>query len=116
MFLHLQHQNLRIHAVSKELVLECYRISKLFPPEERFAITQQIRRASLSVYLNICEGCSRKSESERKRYFEISRGSVIETDAALEICVDLNYINKQQLEKLGTHLIEAFKLLSSLLK
>jgi four helix bundle protein len=49
--------------------------------EERFALAQQIRRAALSVHLNIAEGCSRKSETERKRFFEVSRGSIIEIDA-----------------------------------
>jgi four helix bundle protein len=45
-------------------------------------MVQQIRRATLSVHLNIAEGCSRKSPSERKRFFEISRGSLIEVDTA----------------------------------
>jgi four helix bundle protein len=58
-----------------------------FPVEEKFGVTSQIRRAALSVHLNIAEGASRKSEAERKRYYEISRGSVIEIDAALDMHV-----------------------------
>jgi four helix bundle protein len=46
---------------------------------------QQIRRAALSVKSNLAEGCSRRSEAERKRYFEVSRGSVIEIDAAWKL-------------------------------
>lgn len=53
-------------------------------------ITQK-RRAAVSVYLNIAEGSFRKSETERKRYFEIARGTVIEMDAALDLAGDLNY-------------------------
>ena len=55
---------------------------------------QQIRRAALSVVLNIAEGCSRKSEAERKRFFEISRGSLIEIDAAFDIANELGTLEK----------------------
>jgi four helix bundle protein len=54
-------------------------------------MASQIRRAALSVHLNIAEGCSRRSETERKRYYEVARGSLIEIDAALDIADSLNY-------------------------
>jgi len=54
----------------------------------------QIRRAALSAHLNIAEGASRKSEAERKRYFEVSGGLVIEIDAALNIANDLKYLTE----------------------
>jgi four helix bundle protein len=78
MFLQLAHTKLDVYKVSQELALECYRITKQFPNEEKFALVQQIRRTATSVHLNLAEGCSRKSEAERKRFFEISRGSLIE--------------------------------------
>ena len=78
-------------------------------------MVQQIRRASLSVHLNIAEGCSRKSATERKRFFEISRGSVIEIDTALDIAHALNYKNDEQLQVLGSHLINTFKQLTGLI-
>lgn len=92
MFLQLAHTRLNVFQYSKSLALECYRITKLFPQEERFAISQQIRRAALSVHLNIAEGASRKSAAERKRYVEIARGSVIEVDAAIGISFELHYV------------------------
>jgi len=55
---------------------------------------QQIRRAALSVKLNLAESSTRKSTLERKRYLEVSRGSVVEIDAALETVVDLEYFKK----------------------
>jgi four helix bundle protein len=88
MFLQLAHTKLGIFQVSKSFTLECYRISKLLPQDERFAMTQQIRRAALSVHLNIAEGCSRKSPAKRKRFYEIARGSLIEVDTALDIVID----------------------------
>ena len=91
MFLELSHTKLDIFKVSKSFVLNCYRETKTFPPEEKFGIVQQIRRAALSVHLNIAEGCSRRSVAERKRFYEVARGSLIEIDAALDIAVELNY-------------------------
>ncbi len=52
-------------------------------------MVQQIRREALSAHLNLAEGASRKSINERKRYFEIARGSVIEVDTAIEIAFEL---------------------------
>jgi four helix bundle protein len=76
----------------------------------------QIRRAALSVHPNIAEGCLRKSIVERKRYFEISRGSLIEVDAALDIAGDLGYCSMASLSDLGKYLIDCFKMLSALIK
>ena len=75
----------------------------------------QIRRAALSVHLNIAEGSSRKSEVERKRYFEISRGSIIEIDAALDIANDLGYLQNINTENIGNQMIKCFRLLTGLI-
>lgn len=115
MFLQLSHTKTDVFAVSKSFTLECYKITRSFPPDERFAMTQQIRRAALSVHLNIAEGCSRKSEAERKRFFEISRGSVVEIDTALDIAVELEYISAENLSFLGTNLVSTFKQLSAMI-
>jgi four helix bundle protein len=101
MFLELSHTKTPVFQQSKAFVLECYRVTKDFPQEEKFAMVQQIRRAALSAHLNIAEGFSRKSEGERKRFFEVSRGSIIEVDTALDIACELQYKSKNQLEILA---------------
>lgn len=115
MFLQLAHTRLNVFQYSKSLALECYRITKLFPQEERFAISQQIRRAGLPVHLNIAEGASRKSLAERKRYFEIARGSVIEVDTAIGMSFELHYVNLQQLKPLEQLILQSFKTLTGLI-
>ena len=95
--------------------MECYKITKLFPDSEKFALVQQIRRAALSVHLNIAEGCSRKSKPERTRFFEIARGSVIEIDAAIGIAYKLTYMTLEESQPLGEGIIKTFKLLSGLI-
>jgi len=116
MFLKLNHQKLDIYGISRKFVHECYILTKSLPAEERFGLITQIRRATLSVHLNIAEGASRKSETERKRFYEIARGSLIEIDAALDIACDLEYLGGIQLEKLGESMIRCFKLLTGLIE
>jgi len=116
MYLKLNHQKLDVYQVSRTFVFECYKLSNLLPTEEKFGMISQIRRAALSVHLNIAEGSSRKSEVERKRYFEISRGSIIEIDAALDIANDLDYLKNINTEILGDAMINCFKLLTGLIK
>lgn len=115
MFLQQAHTRLDIFKAFSAFVLDCYRITKEFPAEERYAMVQQIRRAALSVHLNIAEGCSRKSPAEWKRFFEVSRGSVIEIDTALDIANELNYCSREQLNTLGEKLIITFKQLSGMI-
>ena len=101
MFLALSHTKLDIYTVCRSLVNCCYKASKFLPAEERFNMVQQLRRAALSTQLNIAEGSSRKSEADRRRFYEIARGSLIEIDAILDVGLDLNYWNKDDLEELG---------------
>lgn len=108
MFLTLNHQKLDIYNFSRAFLIECYRLTKVLPAEEKFGMISQIRRAALSVHLNIAEGSSRKSEVERKRYYEI--------DAALDVAKDIEYLNNYDLTKLGESMIKCFKLLSGLIE
>ena len=92
MFIQLKHKSLDVYQAIRELVKETYKISLQLPHDEKFKMVQQIRRAALSVKLNLAEGSTRKSILERKRYFEISRGSLVEIYAVLETAFDLNYL------------------------
>jgi len=115
MFILLNHKTLDVYLIIRELIKETYKVSLLLPAEEKFNMVQQIRRAALSVKLNLAEGSTRKSEIERKRFLEISRGSVVEIDAALETAVDLNYFTREQLKNLGALLNRSFAMLSKMI-
>ena len=115
MFLTLNHQKLDIYGVSRQFVAECYKLTKFLPESEKFGMISQIRRAALSVHLNIAEGASRKSDAERKRYYEVSRGSVIEIDAALDVANDLGYLKGLDLNSLNESMIRCFKILTGLI-
>ena len=115
MFLNMTHSNLDVYKCSRQLVLESYKLTKKFPDAERYELTRQIRRAATSVTLNIAEGCSRNSFSERKRYFEIARGSAIEIDSALDLTFDLEYASIEEMSLLGSLLLRVFKILSKMI-
>ena len=115
MFLQLAHTKLDVFALSKQLVLSCYRETISFPSEEKFGMISQIRRAALSVHLNVAEGCSRKSVTERKRFYEIARGSIIEIDAAIDIAVELGYTKMEKLKLLGELMVTTFQMISKMI-
>lgn len=114
MFLNLKHTEFEIYSVTRKLIMEGYKVTKSFPPEEKFSLTQQIRRAIISEHLNPAEGASRNSIAERKRFYEISRSSYVESDADFDIAIDLKYCEEIQLKNLGNLLRDCFVQLSSL--
>jgi four helix bundle protein len=114
MFLELPHAKPDVFKMSKSFVLSCFKETKAFAPEEEFGIIQQIRRAALSVHLNIVEGCSGKSAAERKGFYEVARGSLVEVDTGLDIAVGLNY-TAQNLTELGQLIVRMFQLISKMI-
>jgi len=115
MFLQLKHTQLEVYKASEKFVENCYQLTQHLPSEERFGMISQIRRAALSVHLNIAEGASRKSTLERKRFFEIARGSCVEVDAALDIASSLGYLQKFDTQPLGISLVTCYKIISGLI-
>lgn len=99
---------------SYELVLEIYKITKRFPKTEEFGLISQIRRAAVSVVLNIVEGHRRAGNKEFLHFLNIARGSLTEIEASLEICSGLNYLDKEEYERIDSkvnelaYLIDAF--------
>lgn len=115
MFLKLNHQNLFVYSETRIFSKHCFLFTKSLPADERYNLVQQIRRAALSVHLNLAEGSSRKSLAERKRYYEIARGSVIEIDAALDACEDFGYCSKDLLTELGSSMVKVFVALTKMI-
>jgi four helix bundle protein len=86
-----KYDDLLIWKEGRVLVKEIYQFSKSFPKDEVFGLTSQIRRASLSVPLNIAEGAGRNSNKEFAHFLDIAYGSLYEIDTCLYLSVDLQY-------------------------
>lgn len=99
--LNLSHKNLDVWKLSKELVRAIYNLTDNFPRAEQYGVTNQLRRASVSIVCNIAEGSARKSALERKRFYEISRSSLVEIDSVMEICKDMGFVNDEEFNKMG---------------
>lgn len=90
------YKNLIIWQKAHELVLIVYQISKHFPAEERYGLTSQLRRAVLSVALNIIEGYARRSNGDFRRFLDIALASLSETEYLLELSHELGYLPEVQ--------------------
>jgi four helix bundle protein len=85
--------------LSRKLVSETYILLRQFPSDEKYGLISQAKRASVSIPTNLAEGGSRNSMKERKHFYEISFGSLIELLNLLTIGFDLGYINSKEYKK-----------------
>ncbi len=93
-------RNLKIYQRAINFAVEIYKISKLFPKDEMYGLVSQIRRAVVSISLNIAEGSGNNSEKEFKRFLEIALRSDYEVMTCLEIALRLNYLKKEDYDNL----------------
>ena len=100
---------------AKELVKAVYVLTRKFPTDERYALTDQIRRAVVSIPSNIAEGYGRASNADYAHFLAIARGSLYETLTQLEIAEDLGYISEMP-EGLDSLAAEVGRMLGAMLK
>ena len=79
-----------------DLSLLIYKLTYSFPPDEKFGLTSQLRRCSVSIPSNIAEGWGRSSTKEYIHYLQIARGSLMEIETQLIIAFKLNYFSEEK--------------------
>lgn len=99
-----------------ELVLMIYDVSKKFPIDERFGLTNQIRRCAVSITSNIAEGFSRSTPKDKNQFYYISLGSITEMQNQLLIARDLMYIGTNQIKKIADQSVLVQKLINGLVR
>jgi four helix bundle protein len=105
---------LKVWQRSHALVLQVYQLTKKFPPEERYGLTSQLRRSTLSVPTNIAEGSKRLTNAEYARFLNIAEGSLAETEYLLMVSRDLGYLPVALTSPLLTEADEIAKMLHAL--
>ena len=99
---------------AKEVVKNTYILLKKFPADERYAMCDQLRRASVSITSNIAEGVNRFSLKEKTHFMEIAYGSLMEVSSQFEIAEDLGYISTENRMSMDHIIEETARLLSGL--
>lgn len=110
------YSKLIVYQKSKQLTTDIYLLTKQFPISEIQGLTSQIRRAVVSVPLNIAEGDARNTDKQFNNFINIAIGSITEVKVCLEIALNLKYINKLQFDKTFLQVEEISKLLYSFKK
>ena len=110
------HKDLNVWQESIKLVTLIYEKTKLFPKDELFALTSQIKRSAISIPSNISEGAARESNKEFLRFLYIAQGSVSELDTQLLIASNLNFLGKSDYVQIDEELVAIRKMLAGLIK
>ena len=110
------HTQLRAFELADSLALETYRITRLFPKEEVYGLTSQMRRAAVSIPSNIVEGCARETRAEYVRFLEIAFGSLRELHYQFSLAGRLNYVTGIDASRCESRMQEAEKVLGALVR
>ena len=105
-------KDLQIWKRSRTYCSKIYTATSSFPESKKFGLTNQLRRASVSIPSNIAEGSSRKSNKDFSRFLEIAIGSCYEIETQLLIASDLKFISENESHELSTELNEIIKMIS----
>lgn len=109
------YRDLIVWQKSMILVTLIYKLSKQFPEDEKFGLTFQIKRSSVSIPSNIAEGYGRKYTKEYSRFLQIARGSLYEYQTQFEIALNLDFIKSEDLKAINQISMELEKMLNSLI-
>lgn len=109
-------RKLQVWDKSHELTLRIYNLTSVFPREEIYGLTSQIRRACASIPTNIAEGCGRGSSAEFRRFLQIAMGSASETEYLILLTHELKYLNTNEYTELTDTIVSIKKMLTALLR
>ena len=110
------HTRLRAFELADQLAVDVYLATQSFPREEQFGLTNQMRRAAVSVASNIVEGCARSSEKDYLRFLDIAYGSVREVEYQISLAVKLGFFSEDDGHQLAAVAEEASKVLNGLIR
>lgn len=106
-------EGLTVWQESQKLAVEIYGLTKSFPKEELFAMTNQVRRAAASISANIAEGFGRVSTNDKLHFYTMAYGSLLEVKNFLYLSEKLGYIDDRQLKETLDHCTSCQKLINA---
>lgn len=109
-------EKLKVWQKARNLSVMIYKVTKLFPDEERFGLISQMRRCTISIFSNIAEGTGRHTAKDKARFTEIAYGSALELLNQIIVSNDLEFITNDNYEHIRTELTEITAMLNALRK
>jgi four helix bundle protein len=109
-------KELKVWQKSIDIVVDVYRLTANFPQNERFGLTSQIQRASVSIPSNIAEGAGRNSKKEFNQFLGIANGSSFEIETQLTVAYKLGYISEENLNSITPKINEVQNMIFKLQK
>lgn len=109
-------EKLEVYGLAEELVTRIYALLKTFPANELYGLVSQIKRAAVSVALNIAEGATSRSAKDFSRFLQIAIGSLVEVKSALMISIKLNFLQQREFDNLLPEIDKLFFKLMALKK
>lgn len=106
-------RDLKVWEKGHQLTLNIYKMTKVFPQDEKFGLIAQLRRSSASIPTNIAEGFKRKSKKDQDHFFNIAECSLEETKYHLILSKDLNYLQDSDFESLTDQTEEIGRMLNA---
>jgi len=110
------HKDLDVWRIAVDLAQDIYGISKGFPPDERFGMTAQMRRASVSIASNIAEGAARNTSREFGQYLYIALGSASELETQIEIARRVSLMDEADFIRIDASLARVAQMLRGLIR
>ena len=110
------YQDLIVWQKAMELVISVYEVTRNFPREERYGLSNQLRRAAVSIPSNIAEGHARKSRAAYRNFLSIASGSLAEVETQIILARKLGYMDQATMEQLRGGTTEIGKMLNTLLQ
>ncbi|MBK7227881.1 MAG: four helix bundle protein [Ignavibacteriales bacterium] len=110
------YKELKVWQKGRELVKFIYELTSIFPKDETYSLTSQIRRAVISIPSNIAEGSGHFSEKQFNRFLEIAYASSCELDTQIILSYDLNFITEEKLKMSTNKIDEIQKMIAGLIK
>lgn len=108
------YKELKVWQKAMDLTVEVYKLVKLLPKEETYALSDQMRRAVVSIPSNIAEGQGRNSDKEFIQFLSIARGSLWELETQIEICLRIGHIDQSLATDTNNLIAEISKMLNAL--
>jgi four helix bundle protein len=109
-------KKLKVWSKAHVLTLSIYQRTRMFPKDEIYGLTSQMRRAAGSIGANIAEGCGRRSDPEMRRFLQIARGSASELEYHVLLAKDLQFLTNDEFEEMQSLIMEVQRMLAALVQ